>query len=65
MTRVLLQPPSRVVVRDLSLVVTVDAEDTVLRDATIVVEDGVITQVGTDVVPGSSGDTLQAVFNIQ
>ena len=37
---------SRVVVRDLAVVVTVDAQDTVLHDVTVVVEDGVITSIG-------------------
>lgn len=37
---------SRTVLRDLALVVTVDARDTVLRDVSIAVEDGVIAEVG-------------------
>ncbi|KGN37709.1 amidohydrolase family protein [Knoellia subterranea] len=38
---------SRVVLRDLAIVVTVDADDSVLHDVSIVVEDGVITAIGT------------------
>lgn len=48
---------SRVLVRDLAVVVTVDARDTVLRDVSVLVEDGVITAIGpgagSGVVDGS------------
>ena len=37
---------SRLVLRDLAVVVTVDADDTVLHDVSIAVEDGVITEIG-------------------
>lgn len=37
---------SRVVLRDLAIVATVDADDTVLHDVSIAVEDGSITQIG-------------------
>ena len=37
---------SRLVLRDLALVVTVDATDSVLRDVSVAVEDGVITEIG-------------------
>ncbi|MFW5473344.1 amidohydrolase family protein [Knoellia sp. CPCC 206450] len=37
---------SRLVLRDLAVVVTVDAADTVLRDVSLAVEDGVITEIG-------------------
>ncbi|MFC7490666.1 MULTISPECIES: amidohydrolase family protein [unclassified Knoellia] len=37
---------SRVVLRNLALVVTVDPDDTVLHDVSIAVEDGVITEIG-------------------
>lgn len=43
---------SRVVLRDLSVVVTVDPDDTVLHGVTVVVEDGVITAIGA---PGDVG----------
>ncbi len=39
---------SRVLVRDLAVVVTVDARDTVLRGVSILVEDGVIAAIGPD-----------------
>ncbi|CAN7264974.1 amidohydrolase family protein [Knoellia sp. LjRoot47] len=47
---------SRLVLRDLAVVVTVDAEDTVLRDVSVVVEDGVITAVGA--VEAREGDEV-------
>ena len=47
---------SRIVLRDLAIVVTVDAEDTVLRDVSIAVEDGFITEVGS--VEAREGDAL-------
>ena len=37
---------SRLVLRDLAVVVTVDATDSVLRDVSVVVEGGVITEIG-------------------
>lgn len=37
---------SRLVLRDLAVAVTVDADDTVLRDVSIAVEEGVITAIG-------------------
>lgn len=49
---------SRVVVEDAAYVVTVDDADTVLTDATVVVEDGVITRVGDrtlDTAPRTAG----------
>ncbi|KGN41465.1 S-adenosylhomocysteine deaminase [Knoellia aerolata DSM 18566] len=51
------------VVRDLALVVTVDAEDTVMRDVTLVVEDGVITAIGPDVAPAMDGDGSEVVID--
>ena len=47
---------SRLVLRDLAVVVTVDAEDTVLRDVSIAVEDGVVTEIGQ--VEARDGDEV-------
>lgn len=47
---------SRVVLRDLAIVVTVDLDDTVLRDVSIAVEDGVITEIGSGSVSTRAGD---------
>ncbi|MDT0212695.1 amidohydrolase family protein [Rothia sp. ARF10] len=47
---------SRLVLRDLAVVVTVDATDTVLRDVSIAVEDGVITEIGR--VEARDGDEV-------
>lgn len=48
---------TRVVIRDLAIVVTVDADDTVLRGVSIAVEDGVITEVGP-VAPREGDEVL-------
>jgi len=47
---------SRLVLRDLAVVVTVDASDTVLRDVSLAVEDGVITEIGQ--VEARDGDEV-------
>ena len=47
---------SRLVIRDLAIVVTVDSEDSVLRDVSVAVEDGVITAVGS--VEAHAGDEV-------
>lgn len=47
---------SRLVVRDLAIVVTVDATDSVLCDLSIAVEDGVITEIGE--VEARDGDEV-------
>ncbi|KRE42925.1 amidohydrolase family protein [Knoellia sp. Soil729] len=47
---------SRVVIRDLELLVTVDAEDSVLHDVSVAVEDGVIAEVGE--VPARPDDEV-------
>ncbi|MFW5470414.1 amidohydrolase family protein [Knoellia sp. CPCC 206435] len=54
---------SRVVVRDLALVVTVDPQDTVLRDVSVVVEDGVITAVGPGAGNGAVGSRKDVVID--
>ena len=47
---------SRLVLRDLEIVVTVDATDSVLCDLSIAVEDGVITEIGE--VEARDGDEV-------
>ncbi|EAP98063.1 putative N-ethylammeline chlorohydrolase [Janibacter sp. HTCC2649] len=47
---------NRIVLRDLAIAVTVDADDTVLRDVSIAIEDGVITEIGA--VAETDGDTV-------
>ena len=47
--------------RDLAVVVTVDAQDTVLHDVTVVVEDGVITSIGADDPVGTLAADLDTV----
>lgn len=48
---------SRVVLRDLAIVVTVNADDTVLRDVSIAIEDGVIVEIG-EVAAGPDDDVI-------
>ncbi|MEO7267697.1 MAG: amidohydrolase [Knoellia sp.] len=47
---------SRLVLRDLAIVVTVDPEDAVLRDVSIAIEDGVIVEIGA--VAAREGDQV-------
>jgi 5-methylthioadenosine/S-adenosylhomocysteine deaminase len=47
---------SRIVLRDLAIAVTVDADDTVLREVSIAIADGVITEIGA--VAEADGDTV-------
>ncbi|MFC7485638.1 amidohydrolase family protein [Knoellia sp. CPCC 206453] len=47
---------SRIVLRDLAIVVTVDADDTVLRHVSIAIEDGVIAEIGA--VAARDGDQV-------
>ncbi|GAA4115333.1 TRZ/ATZ family hydrolase [Knoellia locipacati] len=62
---------SRLVLRDLALVVTVDAGDSVLRDVSVAVEDGVITEIGEvdpreddEVVDGRGRLALPGLVNL-
>lgn len=50
---------SRTVLRDLAIAVTVDASDTVLRDVSIAIEDGVLIAIGDHAeVPEEAGDEV-------
>ncbi len=62
---------SRIVLRDLAIAVTVDADDTVLRDVSIAIEDGVITEIGAveardddEVVDGRARLALPGLVNL-
>lgn len=62
---------SRLVIQDLSIVVTVDAADTVLHDVSIAVEDGVIvgigavtTHAGDEVIDGRGRLALPGLVNL-
>lgn len=62
---------NRLVLRDLALVVTVDATDSVLRDVSVALEDGVITEIGQvdardddEVVDGRGRLALPGLVNL-
>ena len=49
---------TRLVIRDLDVVVTVDGEDRILSGASITIEDGTITAISTDVEPPAMSATM-------